>query len=101
MKERIERNKELYEKYGSWVLLHSPWTGKLPDGEDKFQHSVYDELPSGWAEAFGMDMIEELGAEIDEKGLREKYYTTQINRLESRAQTCLNQSLSCFFYITY
>lgn len=78
MEERIERNKKLYERFGSWVLLHSPWTGKLPDDEAKFHHSVYDELPSGWAEAFGMDMIEELGAEIDEKDLREKYFTTQI-----------------------
>lgn len=77
--ERIERNKELYEKYGKWVLLHNAWTGELPDEEERmFEFSVYDELPSGWAKAFGMEMIDELGKEIDKVGVRDKYYATQI-----------------------
>lgn len=79
MKKMIERNKKLYEKYGKWVLLHNAWTGELPDEEERmFEFSVYDELPSGWAKAFGMEMIDELGKEIDKVGVRDKYYATQI-----------------------
>lgn len=77
---RVARNKALYEKYGQWVLLRNVWTGKIDwDDPEVFDYSVYDELPNGWAKAFGMEMIDELGQAIDKKpGLRDTYFTEQI-----------------------
>ena len=46
------------------------WTDKIPDDFD-YEYTILDEMPDGWRNAFGLQMMEELRAGLLEGG--EKY----------------------------
>ena len=51
-------NKELTEKYPFLIPRHL-WTDKVFDDYD-YEYTVLDEMPTGWRDAFGEEMVEEL-----------------------------------------
>ena len=62
-----KKNKELIEKYPFLLIKTDPWTGKeLAPEEIDYTTTWFDEIPEGWAKAFGEQMCDEL-LEIQKK----------------------------------
>ena len=55
----VEENKKLIEKY-PFLMPRNVWTDELLKDYD-YSFTLYDEMPKGWADAFGMQMLEEIG----------------------------------------
>lgn len=71
-----EQNKKLVERY-PFLLPHNRWTDKVPDDYD-YSYTELDAMPSGWRNAFGEQMCEEIREELVKVGYLEKYRITQI-----------------------
>lgn len=76
VKDVIDANKELIKKY-PFLLPHNRWTDKVSDDYD-FSYTELDAMPTGWRNAFGEKMCEELKAELDKVGFTEQYRIMQI-----------------------
>lgn len=68
-------NNELVEKY-PWLKLRNVWTDKEIDNDNEF--TWLDDLPIGWRQAFGVQMIEELDHILRKADYQDKYRITQI-----------------------
>jgi hypothetical protein len=70
----IEENKKLCEKY-PFLIVKNRWTGKTPEDYD-YSWTEIDDIPHGWFNAFGMQMVEELNNALGKNA--ENYFITQI-----------------------
>ena len=61
-------NEELGRKYPFLILKTDYWTDReLSEDEIDYEHTWFDDIPTGWAKAFGVQMCDEL-LEILKKG---------------------------------
>lgn len=76
--EVIKRNKELVEKY-PFLLIKIDWDGRiLEDKEINYEYTWWDDIPEGWAKAFGEQMCDELLEILKEADYVDKYQIIQI-----------------------
>ena len=69
------RNRRLVKKY-PWIMPRYVWTGKKLENYD-YSFTEW-ELPTGWHKAFGQMYLEELGAAVEEAGLKNEFTIYQI-----------------------
>ena len=75
----IERNKRLAKRWPFLVLRIDYWTGKLlPEDEIDYTHTWWDDIPKGWAKAFGKQMCDELLEILKEGDYVDQYRIVQI-----------------------
>lgn len=72
----VEENKKLIEKY-PFLMPRNVWTDELLKDYD-YSFTLYDEMPKGWADAFGMQMLEEIRALLIKGSFLDRYRITQI-----------------------
>ena len=66
-------NKELIEKY-PWLQYRNVWTDEKLENELTW----LSDLPDGWSEAFGLQMVEELDQILRKANFQNDYKITQI-----------------------
>lgn len=66
-------NVELIKKY-PWLQLRDVWSGKKLDSE----FTWLDDLPEGWRNAFGLQMVEELDQILRRANYQNEYQISQI-----------------------
>lgn len=72
-------NKELCQKYPFLVLKTDYWTGReLSEDEIDYEHTWWDDIPTGWAKAFGEQMCDELLEILKEGDYVDDYHIIQI-----------------------
>lgn len=59
----VEENKAFIEKYPI-LLPRNSFTGEVVDGYD-YSYTCLDQLPEGWAKAFGIPMFEDIQNEVN------------------------------------
>lgn len=75
----IEENKKLGEKYPFLILRTDYWTDRvLPEDEIDYEHTWWDDIPEGWAKAFGEQMCDELLEILKEGDYVDEYQIIQI-----------------------
>ena len=75
----IEKNKKLVEKYPFLLIKTDYWTGeKLAPEEIKYTTTWFDDIPEGWAKAFGEQMCDELLEILKKADYVDKYQIVQI-----------------------
>ena len=75
----IKKNKELIEKYPFLLVKTDPWTGKeLAPEEIDYTITWFDEIPKGWAKAFGKQMCDELLEILKKADCIDEYEIGQI-----------------------
>ena len=67
IKQRRLRNKKLCKKYWWLKLDRNIWSGKR-NKDYKYDWTWYDDIPEGWAKAFGMKLVDELHQELVKVG---------------------------------
>ena len=83
----IKKNKELIEKYPFLLVKTDPWTGKeLTPEEIDYTTTWFDEIPKGWAKAFGEQMCDELLEILKKADCIDEYEIGQIKE----KYTCLD-----------
>lgn len=76
--EIVKRNKELVKKY-PFLLIRTSWDGRVIEDEDvSYEYTWYDDIPEGWAKAFGKQMLDELLAILKEGNCLNDYQILQI-----------------------
>jgi len=77
------RNRRLIKKY-PWLLPRNVWTDKVPDNYD---YSYIDwGWNVGWDRAFGDMFMKELGAAIEEEGIRDQFRILQLKEKYGRLE---------------
>lgn len=76
MRDKIEDNKELCEKY-PFLLPRNVFTDKLPEDYD-YSYTWLDDMPDGWYKAFGLRMCEEIKQALQTTNYLEQYRIQQI-----------------------
>ena len=72
-------NKELVEKYPFLIIRTDWYTGKpLSEDEINYEHTWWDDIPEGWAKAFGIQMCDELLEILKEGNCLNDYRIVQI-----------------------
>lgn len=75
----IESNKELCKKYPFLVLRTDYWTGReLSEDEIDYERTWFDDIPIGWAKAFGEKMCDELLEILKKDDCVDDYHIVQI-----------------------
>ena len=80
MTEREEHNKKLIEKYPFLAYKEYDFDNDVyyvPENYD-YNFTWFDEIPDGWAKAFGEQLCEELKKALDECNYTDKYNIVQI-----------------------
>ena len=72
----IEKNKKLVKKY-PWLLPRNVFTDEIVSDYD-YSWTEFDNIPEGWAYAFGMNLVKEIHAELVKHNLVEKFRIHQI-----------------------
>lgn len=70
------RNKKLIKKF-PWLLPRNVLTNK-PLDDYNYEFTLYDDIPSGWAKAFGMMICKEIQEELEKNNLVNTYSIQQI-----------------------
>lgn len=74
----IEQNKKLVEKY-PFLVIRTYWTGEIiPEEKLNYEHTWFDEIPEGWAKAFGEQMCDELLEILKKADYVDEYQIIQI-----------------------
>ena len=72
-------NKELVEKYPFLIIRTDWYTGKpVPEDEINYEYTWWDDIPEGWAKAFGIQMCDELLEILKEGNCLNDYRIVQI-----------------------
>lgn len=75
----IEQNKKLGEKYPFLIMKTNYWTGeKIPEEEINYTTTWFDDIPEGWAKAFGEQMCDELLEILKKADYVDEYQIIQI-----------------------
>lgn len=70
---KYKDNEELIKNY-PWLQLRNVWSGEKLDAE----FTWLDDLPEGWRNGFGLQMVEELDKILRKANYAEKYKIIQI-----------------------
>lgn len=72
-------NEELMEKYPFLVKKIDDWSGMmLSEDEISYDNNWWDDIPEGWANAFGEEMCNELLEILNEANYVDEYCIVQI-----------------------
>lgn len=75
----IERNKDLVKRWPFLVFKINYWTGEpIPEEELDYKSTWWDEIPVGWAKAFGEQMCDELLEILKKADYVDEYKIIQI-----------------------
>ena len=75
----IEHNKDLVKRWPFLVSKIDYWTGKsIPEEELDYESTWWDEIPVGWAKAFGEQMCDELLEILNKADYVDEYQIVQI-----------------------
>ena len=73
-----ETHRVSVEKY-PFLIIKSYWDGeKIPEEEYNYEYTWYDEIPKGWAKAFGEQMCDELLEILEEGNFVNEYQIVQV-----------------------
>lgn len=73
----IENNKKLVEKY-PWLYPRDWYGNKIKDEDYDYSYTALDDMPKGWRETFGIQMMEEIKPILSKANYENEYTVIQI-----------------------